>query len=67
LISDERFATAPVRFENRKGCIAELRATFAAEDLAHWEKSFAGLEGVWDVMRTARETHDDAQVIAIGR
>lgn len=66
LISDERFATAPVRFENRKECIAELRATFAAEDLAHWEKSFAGFEGVWDVMRTAREMHDDPQVIANG-
>jgi len=66
LISDERFATAPVRFENRKECIAELRAIFAAEDLAHWEKSFAGFEGVWDVMRTAREIHDDPQVIANG-
>jgi len=66
LISDERFATAAVRFENRKECIAELRAIFAAEDLAHWEKSFAGFEGVWDVMRTAREIHDDPQVIANG-
>jgi crotonobetainyl-CoA:carnitine CoA-transferase CaiB-like acyl-CoA transferase len=66
LISDERFATAPVRFENRKECIAELRVIFAAEDLAHWEKSFAGFEGVWDVMRTAREIHDDPQVIANG-
>lgn len=66
LISDERFATAPVRFENRKECIAELRTIFEAEDLAHWEKSFAGFEGVWDVMRTAREIHDDPQVIANG-
>lgn len=66
LISDERFATAPVRFENRKECIAELRATFEAEDLAHWEKSFAGFEGVWDVMRTAREIHHDPQVTANG-
>ena len=66
LISDERFATAAVRFENRKECIAELRAIFAAEDLAHWGKSFAGFEGVWDVMRTAREIHDDPQVIANG-
>jgi crotonobetainyl-CoA:carnitine CoA-transferase CaiB-like acyl-CoA transferase len=66
LISDERFVTAPVRFENRKECIAELRAIFAAQDLAHWERSFAGFEGVWDVMRTAREIHDDPQVIANG-
>ncbi|WP_264054940.1 CaiB/BaiF CoA transferase family protein [Mycobacterium paraseoulense] len=66
LISDERFATAPVRFENRKECIAELRSTFAAADLAHWENVFADFEGVWDVMRTAREIHDDPQVIANG-
>ena len=26
----------------------------ASEDLAHWEKAFAGFDGVWDVMRTAR-------------
>ena len=66
MISDEGFATAPVRLENRKKCVAELRAIFAAEDLAHSDKSFAGFEGVWDVMRTAREIHDDPQVIANG-
>jgi crotonobetainyl-CoA:carnitine CoA-transferase CaiB-like acyl-CoA transferase len=61
LVSDERFANAMVRFENRKDCIAELRNSFAAEDLSHWEKAFAGFDGVWDVMRTAREIHDDPQ------
>ncbi|BBZ78796.1 CoA transferase [Mycolicibacterium anyangense] len=66
LTSDDRFATAPKRFENRRECIAELRAIFATEDLAHWEKSFAGFEGVWDVMRTAHEIHADPQVIANG-
>jgi crotonobetainyl-CoA:carnitine CoA-transferase CaiB-like acyl-CoA transferase len=30
-------------------------------DLAHWEKAFEGFDGVWDVMRTAREIHDDPQ------
>ena len=66
MISDEGFATAPVRLENRKKCVAELRAIFAAEDLAHSDKSFAGFEGVWDGMRTAREIDDDSQVIANG-
>ncbi|MGD1256971.1 CaiB/BaiF CoA transferase family protein [Mycobacterium seoulense] len=66
LIFDERFATAAVRFENRRECIAELRSTIAAADLAHWENVFADFEGVWDVMRTAREIHDDPQVIANG-
>ena len=59
MISDEGFATAPVRLENRKKCVAELRAIFAAEDLAHSDKSFAGFEGVWDGMRTARDIDDD--------
>jgi crotonobetainyl-CoA:carnitine CoA-transferase CaiB-like acyl-CoA transferase len=66
LIDDERFANAAVRFENRKDCIAELRTSFAAEDLAHWEKAFSGFEGVWDVMRTAHEVHSDPQAIANG-
>ncbi|GAT17651.1 MULTISPECIES: CaiB/BaiF CoA-transferase family protein [Mycolicibacterium] len=66
LIDDERFANAAVRFENRVACIAELRKTFASQDLPHWEKAFEGFDGVWDVMRTAREIHDDPQVIANG-
>ena len=66
LIDDKRFASAPVRFGNRVDCIAELRRTFESEDLSHWEKAFEDFEGVWDVMRTAREVHDDPQVIANG-
>jgi crotonobetainyl-CoA:carnitine CoA-transferase CaiB-like acyl-CoA transferase len=66
LISDERFTNAMVRFENRKDCIAELRKSFAAEDLSHWEKAFSGFEGVWDVMRTAHELHADPQAIKNG-
>ena len=66
LIEDERFADAMVRFGNRAACIAELRQAFASEDLSHWEKAFAGFDGVWDVMRTAHEVHDDPQAIANG-
>ena len=66
LIDDERFANAMVRFANRADCIAELRKTLGDHDLAHWEKAFAGFDGVWDVMRTAREVHDDPQAIANG-
>jgi len=29
-------------------------------------KAFAGFDGVWDVMRTAREVHEDPQAIANG-
>jgi crotonobetainyl-CoA:carnitine CoA-transferase CaiB-like acyl-CoA transferase len=66
LIVDERYANAMVRFANRKECIAELRSTFGSQDLAHWEKAFAGFEGVWDVMRTAHEVHQDEQAIVNG-
>jgi crotonobetainyl-CoA:carnitine CoA-transferase CaiB-like acyl-CoA transferase len=66
LIGDERYANAMVRFGNRKDCIAELRRAFGSEDLAHWEKAFAGFEGVWDVMRTAHEIHRDPQAVANG-
>ncbi|EUA51513.1 putative Formyl-coenzyme A transferase domain protein [Mycobacterium xenopi 3993] len=66
LIDDERYANAAVRFANRADCIAELRRTFESEDLAHWEKAFAGFDGVWDVMRTAHEVHTDPQALANG-
>ena len=66
LIEDDRFASAAVRFGNRKECIAELRSAFESEDLSHWEKAFAGFDGVWDVMHTAHEVHSDPQAIVNG-
>lgn len=66
LIEDERFANAVVRFGNRQECIGELRSAFESQDLSHWEKAFAGFDGVWDVMHTAHEVHSDPQVIANG-
>ena len=66
LIADERFANAAARFGNRVECIAELRRSFESEDLAHWEKAFAGFDGVWDVMHTAHEVPSDPQAIANG-
>jgi crotonobetainyl-CoA:carnitine CoA-transferase CaiB-like acyl-CoA transferase len=66
LITDQRYANAGVRFQNRADCIIELRKAFGSEDLSHWEKAFAGFEGVWDVMRTAHEVHSDPQAIENG-
>ena len=66
LIDDERYANAAVRFGNRADCIAELRKTFESEDLSHWEKAFAGFEGVWDVVHTAHEVHSDKQALING-
>jgi crotonobetainyl-CoA:carnitine CoA-transferase CaiB-like acyl-CoA transferase len=66
LVTDERFANAPARFQNRRACIAQLRATFASRPLAHWEQQLEGFDGVWDALQNAREVHDDPQVIANG-
>lgn len=66
LIDDPRYNNAALRFENRKDCISELRKAFGSEDLAHWEKAFAGFDGVWDIMRTAQEVHSDPQAIVNG-
>jgi crotonobetainyl-CoA:carnitine CoA-transferase CaiB-like acyl-CoA transferase len=66
LVVDERFANAAARFANRSECIAELRKTFESRDLEHWEKTFSGFDGVWDVMRTAHELHSDPQALANG-
>ncbi len=66
MITDERYANAMVRFQNRADCITELRDTIGSQDLAHWEKAFEGFDGVWDVMRTALDVHDDPQALANG-
>ncbi|WP_459976716.1 CoA transferase, partial [Mycobacterium avium] len=66
LITDERFADEAARFTNRVQCIEELRTTFEAHDLRHWEQQFTGFQGVWDVLRTAHEVHADPQAIANG-
>ncbi|WP_459976697.1 CoA transferase, partial [Mycobacterium avium] len=66
LITDERFADAAARFTNRVKCIEELRMTFEAHDLLHWERRFTEFQGVWDVLRTAHEVHADPQAIANG-
>jgi crotonobetainyl-CoA:carnitine CoA-transferase CaiB-like acyl-CoA transferase len=66
MIDDERFANAGVRFQNRRECTAELRTTFGAQPLSHWEDVLKDFDAVWDVFRTAYEVHDDAQVLANG-
>ncbi|HVW45235.1 MAG TPA: CaiB/BaiF CoA-transferase family protein [Amycolatopsis sp.] len=66
LVSDERYADAKNRYINRRECIAELRRTFAAEPLAHWQDRLADFEGVWDTFQNALEIHDDPQVKANG-
>lgn len=64
MIDDERFNGMGPRFANRAECIAEIRQTFASQPLAHWKAAFDGFDGVWDVVQTSMELHEDPQVIA---
>lgn len=66
LTTDERYADAAVRYANRRECIAELRKTFDAQPLAHWQSRLDGFDGVWDTFQNALEIHDDPQVKANG-
>ena len=66
MISDARFQDARVRFEHREACIAELDATFAKRTLAEWREALDGMEGPWAPTQTARELHEDRQVLANG-
>jgi crotonobetainyl-CoA:carnitine CoA-transferase CaiB-like acyl-CoA transferase len=64
MIEDERYASAPVRFQNREACIRELDAVFATRTLAEWRVKLASMEGPWGPMQSAEEIHDDPQTIA---
>ncbi|HEY1829484.1 MAG TPA: CoA transferase [Acidimicrobiales bacterium] len=66
LVDDERFANAPVRFENRKECIRILDEIFASKPLSYWEERLNSIDGVWGPARNALETHTDPQVEANG-
>lgn len=66
MVADPRFKDASVRFEHREACIAELDATFAKRTLAEWREAFDGMEGPWAPTQTARELHEDRQVVANG-
>ena len=66
LVTDERFADANGRFTNRVELIATMDAVFASRTLAEWIEALRPLSGAWGVMQSARELHDDPDVIANG-
>ncbi len=66
LVDEPRFATMALRREHAAECIAVLDEVFDAEPLAHWEAALDGAEGVWAVVRTAREAAHDPQALANG-
>ena len=66
LVTDERYADSGARFANRRECIAELRAVFAARTYDEWRAALAPIEGVWSGVQTPAEVHADPQVLANG-
>ncbi len=66
LADDPRFESATVRTANNDALVAELDAIFVTRTLAEWVQRFEHLPTPWAVARTAREVHDDPQVLANG-
>ncbi len=64
LVEDSRFVDTAARREHAEACIAELRKTFAAHDLAHWIARFETLDAAWAPVQSVRELHSDPQVLA---
>ena len=66
LADDERFASTLLRSKNNIALVAALDEIFRAQPLAHWIERFQDLITPWSIAQTAREVHDDQQVIANG-
>jgi len=66
LVADPRFVDAGARYEHRRECRGVIADTFASAPLAAWRERLATMRGVWAVVQTARELHDDPQVGANG-
>jgi crotonobetainyl-CoA:carnitine CoA-transferase CaiB-like acyl-CoA transferase len=66
LSDDPRFVDAAARFAHRRECRAVIVEIFGDATLAEWRERLATMRGVWAPMQTAREIHDDEQVIANG-
>ena len=64
LADDERFSTTALRSTNNVALVAELDAIFGALPLRHWVARFAHLRTPWSIAQTAREVHNDQQVVA---
>jgi crotonobetainyl-CoA:carnitine CoA-transferase CaiB-like acyl-CoA transferase len=66
LVADARFADGVQRFHHREALIADLDAMFASQPLAHWRARLDRQAGPWGPLQSARELHDDPQVVANG-
>jgi len=66
LADDDRFSSPALRTTNNIALIAALDAIFGAHPLSHWTVQFQNLPTPWAIAQTAREVHDDEQVLANG-
>jgi crotonobetainyl-CoA:carnitine CoA-transferase CaiB-like acyl-CoA transferase len=64
LVTDPRFKDAAARYENRRECIALLRAVFRTRTFDEWRERLKTFPAVWAPVNTPLEVHDDPQVEA---
>ncbi len=64
LAADPRYVDQVARYKNRRDCVAELDAIFAAKPLEEWKRILAGFSGVWSAAQSFTELHADEQVAA---
>jgi crotonobetainyl-CoA:carnitine CoA-transferase CaiB-like acyl-CoA transferase len=66
LVDDERFATAPIRFQHCRELIAILDPVFGAHTLDQWAEMLDGAGCFWGRVQTVAEVVEDTQAEAIG-
>ncbi|MDT7545144.1 MAG: hypothetical protein QOE99_1254 [Actinomycetota bacterium] len=66
LATDDRFADAGSRFQNRVELIKILDETFATRTFAEWKTALATLSGAWGPLQKPVELHDDPAIVANG-
>lgn len=64
LADHEQFHTPALRSVNNVALVAALDALVGSQPLSHWVERFQDLRTPWSIAQTAREVHDDPQVIA---
>jgi crotonobetainyl-CoA:carnitine CoA-transferase CaiB-like acyl-CoA transferase len=66
LAGDPRFADHAARGRHSYECTQALKHVFLSRTLAEWREALADFDGVWGVLQTPLEVHDDPAVAANG-
>ena len=64
LAANPSYATAELRRENIKDCMAEMVELFASHTLDEWREILSRQDGQWDIVQHVGEIHKDPQVAA---